>query len=333
MHIVDVAIIGAGLAGVAAAGDLIAAGKSVLLIEKSRGIGGRMATRRHAGTRIDHGAQFFTARSERFAAFVNGLVQSGIVQVWSHGFPILVDGDVCARADGHPRYVCPAGMSELAKQLLPDTVECELGTQVTSVIRLADPVGDGMRYEILAGESTVCLARDVVLNLPPVQLVAVAGDLLTDSERERLLAIEMEPCWALGGCLAEDIPLNAVALECQHPVLGWISRNHTRRGEAYEPLSIMVHASGAWSASHLEDDPLDVRNAIEAAMHEIGMPLHWDGDPFIHRWRYAKPVTGLGADVFCHTTSPGVYGVGDWCIGGRVEGAVSSGWSAANLML
>lgn len=81
MHIVDVAIIGAGLAGVAAAGDLIAAGKSVLLIDKSRGIGGRMATRRHAGTRIDHGAQFFTARSERFAAFVNGLLESGMVQV------------------------------------------------------------------------------------------------------------------------------------------------------------------------------------------------------------------------------------------------------------
>ncbi|MFM7188226.1 MAG: FAD-dependent oxidoreductase [Armatimonadota bacterium] len=52
MKSVDVAIIGAGLAGVAAAGDLAAAGKSVLVIDKSRGIGGRMATRRHAGTRI-----------------------------------------------------------------------------------------------------------------------------------------------------------------------------------------------------------------------------------------------------------------------------------------
>jgi hypothetical protein len=190
-----------------------------------------------------------------------------------------------------------------------------------------------MRYEILVGESTVCLARDVVLNMPPVQLVAVAGDLLTDSEREQLLAIEMEPCWALGGCLAKDIPLDAVAIECQHPVLGWISRNHTRRGEASEPLSIIVHASGAWSASHLEDDPLDVRNAIETAMREIGMPLHWDGDPFIHRWRYAKPVTGLGEDVFRLSTAAGVYGVGDWCIGGRVEGAVSSGWSAAKILV
>ncbi len=333
MKCVDVAIIGAGLAGVAAAGDLAAAGKSVLLIDKSRGIGGRMATRRHAGTRIDHGAQFFTARSERFVTYVNELVDAGIVQVWSHGFPVLVDGQVCARPDGHLRYACAAGMSELAKQLLPKTVECVLGTQVTAVIPLAHPVDDGMRYEILAGESTVCLARDIVLNLPPVQLVAVAGELLSDSEREQLFAIEMEPCWALGGCLAEDIPLDAVALECQHPVLGWISRNHTRRDNGSEPLSIMVHASGAWSVEHLEDDPIDVRGAIETAMREIGMPLHWDGDPFIHRWRYAKPVAGLGEDVFQLKTSPGVYGVGDWCIGGRVEGAVCSGWSVADKLL
>lgn len=333
MKCVDVAIIGAGLAGVAAAGDLAAAGESVLVIDKSRGIGGRMATRRHAGTRIDHGAQFFTARSERFVNFVNALVDAGCVQIWSHGFPILVDGEVCARPDGHPRYACPAGMSELAKQLLPDTVGRELGTQVTSVIRLDEPIGAGMRYEILAGESTVCLARDVVLNLPPVQLVAMADELLTDSERQLLLAIEIEPCWALGGTLVEDLPIDAVALECQHPVLGWISRNHTRRGDVSEPISIMVHASGAWSTAHLEDDAADVREAIESAMREIGMPLKWDSDPFIHRWRYAKPVAGLGEDVFRLSASPGVFGVGDWCIGGRVEGAVCSGWSAAKQLL
>jgi predicted NAD/FAD-dependent oxidoreductase len=332
MNCVDVAVIGAGLAGVAAAGDLAAAGKSVLVIDKSRGIGGRMATRRHGGTRIDHGAQFFTARSERFSTFINSLVDVDIVQIWSHGFPVLLDGVVCARPDGYPRYACPAGMSELAKQLLPESVECVLGTQVTAVIRLADPVGEGMRYEVLAGESTVCLARDVVLNLPPVQLVAVAGEILTDVETERLLAVEMEPCWALGGCLAEDIPLTTVALECQHPVLGWISRNHTRRGNASEALSIMVHASGAWSAAHLENDPQDVRKAIESSMHDIGMPLVWDGEPFIHRWRYAKPVVGIGEDVFRLSSAPGVYGVGDWCIGGRVEGAVSSGWSAAAII-
>jgi hypothetical protein len=136
----------------------------------------------------------------------------------------------------------------------------------------------------------------------------------------------------LGGKLSEDIPLDAVAVECQHDVLGWISRNYTRRFASDEPLSVMVHASGTWSAEHLEDEKADVREALESAMSGIGLPLSWDGEPFIHRWRYAKPGFGLGADCFESSNSPGIFGVGDWCQGGRVEGAICSGWSVAKVL-
>jgi predicted NAD/FAD-dependent oxidoreductase len=326
---VDVAIIGAGLAGVAAAGDLIAAGKSVLLIDKSRGVGGRMATRRHCDTRIDHGAQFFTARSARFQSIIGDLLRSDVVKIWSHGFPVLLDGVVVPRPDGHPRYACPGGMSELAKALLPAGAEILTSTEVTSVLPLQDGPVNGARYEVLCGGSTICLARDVVLNMPPVQLLQVAAAVLGDDDIARLGAVTMEPCWAMGGCLSQDILLDAVALECQHDVLGWISRNHTRRSAANEPVSVMVHASGAWSAAHLEDEKSDVRVALELAMSEIGLSLSWDGEPFIHRWRYAKPGIGLNADCFASTRSQGIYGVGDWCQGGRVEGAICSGWSVA----
>ena len=332
MHVVDVAIIGAGLAGVAAAGDLIAAGKSVLLIDKSRGVGGRMATRRHGDTRIDHGAQFFTARTERFQKLIDQLLVQGVIKVWSHGFPILIDGEVVQRPDGHPRYACVGGMSELAKALLPSGVEVLTSTQVTSVVRIQGDAVDGARYEVLCRDSTVCLARDVVVNMPPVQLLQVAEAVLGDDDVASLSTVTMEPCWAMGGRLSQDIPLDAVAVECQHPILGWISRNHTRRSGPDAPMSIMVHASGAWSAAHLENDPHDVRAVLESAMGDIGMPINWEGEPFVHRWRYAKPVVSLNADYFASTETPGIYGIGDWCQGGRVEGAISSGWSVASLL-
>ena len=213
----DVAIIGAGLGGVAAAGDLIGSGKSVLLVDKSRGVGGRMATRRHCGTRIDHGAQFFTARTERFQTFVDELLHRDAIKVWSHGFPLLVDGVVDARPDGHPRYACTGGMSDLAKALLPAGAEVLTNTQVTSVVpRQGGDVG-GARYEVMCGESTVCLARDVVFNMPPVQLLQVAAAVLGDADVTALQSVTMEPCWALGGCLSEDIALDAVAIECKKP--------------------------------------------------------------------------------------------------------------------
>ena len=327
---VDVAIIGAGLAGVAAAGDLIASGKSVLVVEKSRGVGGRMATRRHCETRIDHGAQFFTARTERFSRLVEHLIQLDAVKVWANGFPLLVDGEVMPRPDGHPRYVCTKGMNELAKALLPPGAEVLTNTHVTSVDLIQGGPVDGARYEVMCGDSTVCLARDVVFNIPPMQLIQVAAAVLGDEDVAQLRSVTMEPCWAMGGCLSEDISLDAVAIECKHEVLGWISRNHTRRSDTDVPLSIMVHASGAWSAKHVEDDPVAVRVAIEAAMSEIGMPLNWESEPFLHRWRYAKPVVSLNADFFASSVHGGIFGIGDWCHGGRVEGAVTSGWLLAN---
>jgi predicted NAD/FAD-dependent oxidoreductase len=73
--------------------------------------------------------------------------------------------------------------------------------------------------------------------------------------------------------------------------------------------------------------------AIEAAMSEVGMPLNWESEPFLHHWRYAKPAVSLGTDHFVSTACPGVYGVGDWCQDGRVEGAICSGWSIAEHLL
>ncbi len=82
----DILIIGAGLSGLKAAGDLHAAGRSVLLIDKGRGVGGRAATRRWDGARVDHGAQFFTARSDEFRAQVEDWLTRGVCFPWCDGF-------------------------------------------------------------------------------------------------------------------------------------------------------------------------------------------------------------------------------------------------------
>ena len=49
-----IAIIGAGLAGLSAARALTAAGHTPVVFEKSRGLGGRLATRRTEFGPIDH---------------------------------------------------------------------------------------------------------------------------------------------------------------------------------------------------------------------------------------------------------------------------------------
>jgi renalase len=121
---VDVLIVGAGLAGLMAANRLQAAGRSVLVLDKGRGVGGRLATRRIGPGRADHGAQFFTVREPEFAAFVAEWEAQGLVYVWSEGWSV--------EADGHPRYVVRNGMTALAKQLA-QAVDVRTGVKVTDL--------------------------------------------------------------------------------------------------------------------------------------------------------------------------------------------------------
>ena len=96
-----IVIVGAGIAGLLAAQTLKRAGKDVLVVDKGRGVGGRMATRRVGAGVIDHGAQFFTVRSERFGALVAEWQAAGLVTEWTHGF---ADAERQWKNDGYPRH-------------------------------------------------------------------------------------------------------------------------------------------------------------------------------------------------------------------------------------
>ncbi len=319
----DFLVIGAGLAGVALSRDLVAAGASVAVIDKGRVPGGRAATRALRAappTIVDHGAQFFTARTPRFAALVEQGLAAGWIREWSPGFPLWRAGGIVDRAPGHARYCCPAGMSVLPA-FLAGEVPVATGRPVTRLVR-----ADG-GFQAFTDEGAPVAGRRLVLNLPPVQLRALVGTLLTADEDAALAAVTMEPAWAVIARLERDLAVDWPAVEFEgHPSLAWAARDHTRRAPGAPP-TLVVHASGAWSAAHLEDDPESVGDALIAAVQDaLGVFVIWERR--VHRWRYAKPADALGRPHFL--SHDGAIGAcGDWCEGGRVEGAVTSGWSLA----
>ena len=83
----DVLIIGAGIAGLLCATELNKTGRSVRILEKGRGPGGRMATRRMGKARLDHGAQFFTVRSHSFQRYVDEWLEAGVIREWFRHAP------------------------------------------------------------------------------------------------------------------------------------------------------------------------------------------------------------------------------------------------------
>lgn len=312
----DFLVIGAGLAGLAFARQVTEQGASVRLLDKGRVVGGRAATRRFGTTRVDHGAQFFTARSFEFQAIVEQGLTEGWIRTWYRSIPEWREGRLHIRPSGHARYACPEGISALPKFLARDlqiVTEAEV-----SVLSRED---QGYRAETKDGRTF--FGTNLILNLPPVQLLSLAGKLIAPEAAERIERVSLEPCWAFLGQLERDLAVDWPALELtEHPVFSWIARDHTKRPAGASP-TLVAHASAAWTRAHLEASQAEVEPLLRAALKELLGPLTLTQSQ-THRWRYAKPETSFGESFFWDGTRR-IAACGDWCAGGRVEGAFLSG--------
>ncbi len=314
----DFLVIGAGLAGLAFARQVTEQGASVRLLDKGRVVGGRAATRRFGTTVVDHGAQFFTARSSEFQAVVEQGLTEGWIRTWYRSISEWRDGKLHARPDGHPRYACPEGISVLPKFLargLEIVTEAEV-----SALRCENK---GYRAETKDGRAFV--GATLILNLPPVQLLNLASELIAPEAAERIGRVILEPCWAFLAQMENDLAVEWPALELTgHPVFSWIARDHTKRPPGTSP-TLIAHATAAWTRAHLEASQAEVEPLLRAALEELLGPLTLTlTQSQTHHWRYAKPETSFGEPFFWDGTRR-IGACGDWCAGGRVEGAFLSG--------
>jgi renalase len=331
--LVDVIVVGAGLAGLAAARDLQNAGLGVLVLEKSRGVGGRCTTKRlevnGVTARVDHGAQFFTARGERLQKLIIQLEYSGVVQLWTRGFPKLTAAGLETRAAGHTRYVCTDGMNALAKAFAQDVEGSALEVIPNALVSAVFPSHLGWSAVLENGE--IYQARSLIVNAPAPQALALTRSSLQPHTLQALEAVQFNPCWTLMIALEETPDIDWQGLEIEHEMLEWAALDSSKH-EAGSPPTLVLHATPAWSQAHLEQSP----EVIAALMLEAAQKLlgGWvkPVTMLAHRWRYAKPsithpASFLAQDnlVFC----------GDWCTvnNSRIEAALESGWAVASHLL
>ena len=329
----DVLVIGAGLAGLAAARDLQDAGLNLLMLEKSRGVGGRSATKRFevngVHLRADHGAQFFTARGERFQNLISRLEANGVVKEWTRGFPKWTVRGLEARAAGHGRYVAPNGMSALGKAFQEGLDGSRLNIQQNALVSAVFPTHLGWSAVLENGE--IHQARALIVNAPAPQALALTRSSLEPQTLAALERVQFNPCWALVVALETKPDLSWVGLEIDHDVLEWAALDSSKRNPGSPPI-LVLHATPVWSQAHLEQAPETVAALLlEAAQNLLGDWVKPVG-MLAHRWRYAKPsithpasTLEQGNLVFC----------GDWCVktNSRIEAALESGWATASHVL
>lgn len=321
---IDCLIVGAGIAGLLAAHKLVDAGWQVVLLDKGRGVGGRMATRRIDEAVFDHGAQFFTVRDDRFEALVAGWERAGLVAEWARGF---ANGAGEWRQDGHPRYRGAQGMTTLPKHLAAG-MDVRTSVRVTAV----QAEGDGWQVTIESGETLT--ARRLLLTPPVPQSLALldAGSYaLPAAVRADLEAIEYNPCLAVMAVL-DSVPAlpEPGGVQLNSEPIGWIADNQ-RKGISPVP-AVTIHAAPGFSREHFDGD----RDAagqllLDAAAGYLGgaQVVRWQ----VHGWRYSQPVA-VYDEAFLPVSGPApLVFAGDAFAGPRVEGAAVSGLSAADYLL
>ncbi|MDA9347742.1 FAD-dependent oxidoreductase [Porticoccaceae bacterium] len=322
----DVLIIGAGLAGLSAANDLHRAGLKVLVVDKGRGLGGRLAGRRIGDATFDHGAQFMTARDSRFKATVAEWIEAGVAEEWYSSYP--------GHPNGHPRYRGVPTMTAVAKYLATD-MNVLRTTRVDSIRQGSAQDNQLWSAALDSGETVNAKALLITSPVPQTIDLLASGNIPVPADKQaRLDRIDYEACIAVMAVLDRPttIPAPGATAFDQGPI-GWISDN-LQKGVSKIP-AVTIHGSGAFSADHYEDDKMQTGQIlIDAASPYLGDAKVTEYQ--VHGWRYSKPsvLDPEACMLLSESTSlPPLALAGDAFAGPRFEGAVLSGWAAAKSLI
>lgn len=321
-----VAIVGAGMAGLAAARRLTEAGKNVVLFDKSPRHGGRCATRHFAGVAADHGAQFLTVRTPEFQRLTDAWLARGLLRVWSRGFP---EPDSPEREDGHPRYYAAKGMRSLMEAMAED-LPVRLGQRIEYIEE------DALGWRLAIEERENVEAATLLVTPPlPQALELLPRRVVSDLEGRYPTAcgVRYESSFALLAKLKgpSQLPAPGAMRFKNHDSIAWIADNR-RKGVSPHETVVTIHSTAAFAAAHYHDSPQEVAyRLMECALPWMPASVSvWH----LHRWRYSRPINPMGLTHLELDSPHRLRIAGDAMLENpRIEASYLSGLAAAESLL
>lgn len=308
-----VAIVGAGLAGLSCARVARRAGCYVEVFEQDRVVGGRMATARLGIVPFDHGAQYLTARGDRFKAYLNELVASGYLTRWKPR------GNTGEEGEGQmlPWFVGTPGMSSVVRPLA-ESVRMHYGRRVHTLERQ-----DGAWHLWFDDQTKAGPFAAVVVAVPAPEAQLLLGRLTSISEA--LSRVRMQPCWALMVRLDEKVLPEQDVFSDMSQIIRWVSRNNSKPGRGRTGEHVVVHAGQDWTRQTEDAEPEAVAEELWAEVsHVLSLPPVRPVQMVAHLWRYSLVDNALG-ETFIFSREHMVGVAGDWCRGRLAEHAFESG--------
>jgi renalase len=335
-----IAVIGAGVAGLTCARKLQQAGRRVVVFDKSRGLGGRLATRRLSGTHADHGVCYLQPKGAAFGQLIDELVNEQILRIWTQGIHRLsADGVLQPPVKFAPCYAAPTGANAIARYL-GQNLEIIKGQAITTI----SPIGNGWQLSSADGQWN---AEQVVVAVPPAQALAItegaseaiAGMVTDPHSSEQMSRVNFTTSITAIAVFPKSQQAAAAQLTWQgiqgidHPVLGWIGLDSSKQLEPLQPV-LVVQSSAAFAAENFDAPDLEViGKRLLASAAPFAMGLNTPEILQVHRWGYAFAQNPLPDLFLTAQVQAPLYFCGDWCGGNRVESAFLSGLAVAEKIL
>jgi len=307
----DYAIVGAGITGLTLARRLKSQHQTVLVLEKSRGAGGRLATRRWSddGIFFDHGCEGLDTKSSEVEAWVKEMNLESLLKHEGDDFKIL---------DHSSNSFCSGGISQIGRRL-SEGLELQKQVKVHSIQRI-----DSM-FRLQSDEGDVHLAQKVVFTCPLPQIKQI----ILNEDSDNIMSKLWDPVW------------DQVTYEPSHSVMSRVSSleafsgNLTKKlGEGFVAVNVsqkfrlkqpcvIVHSPTSWSSENLEEDPEQVYIRVKTLLIQHGLsPV---GSYQVHRWRYALAGKVVrGGRGFAELCSGDLFFAGEAFAGTGVSAALRS---------
>ncbi len=315
-------VVGGGMTGLIAATLLQRQGLQVTILDKGRGIGGRLATRRVKYTEdadsplgvFDYGTQYFSVKDPQFQPWVDDWLDRGIIKEWCRGFK---------QSDGKPRYCGVEGTRGIAKYLARD-LNVHTSTKVTKLHY-------GKQWSVMTEGDRTYSANILILTPPVPQSLALLADsaiALPPDIQTALKQVSYHPCIAVLALLDRPSKIAApggIALD-NNESLVWLGDNY-QKGISPHGYGVTLHATPNYSDRYWDADNEQIAQQLFAAA------APWLNSEVIkyqvHRWRYSLPKTFY--DLPCLSLSElSLIMAGDGFVAPKIEGAVLSGIAAAS---
>lgn len=289
------------MAGLSTARILTQNGHEVTLLDKGRGVGGRMATRKIELAKADHGAQYFSVKSPEFRLFIDELIAQNIISEWQ----------VPQREN--VRYIGRTGMNTIPKHMAA-SLNIRLNEKAVRLHSQSVETESGNQYLFDALISTMPIPQ-------ATELFQRSETVLSDKDQHVLASIEYDPCIAVLAMLKTPTAIEGGGLLLENQPVAWIADNF-QKGISSVP-SVTLHASASYSQAHLEEDLQTVGNDLLASVSDWIVPESIE-QVQVHRWRYSLARQRYSHSFYKLEHAP-VYLAGDAFGLGNVEGAFLSG--------